>query len=98
MNRTLYVSHSGHLMDLSEIEELFTTVGDVEAVNLVANPQTLRAAQTGVIKMSTEQQAIDCLERFNGYNINGQILSVDIERAKQAVRVEVQTPRKKGAK
>lgn len=77
MNKTLYVCHSGQTLDLSAVEDLFTTVGDVKASQFVTAPDSTGAAKLGAIEMVSVQQAIDCAERFNGHLMNGHVLSVD---------------------
>lgn len=76
MNKTLYVCLPRQTTDLSALEELFTTVGDVTGKNLERNPYSLNEAMIGIIEMSTEKQAVDCMERFHGYVMNGYALSI----------------------
>lgn len=79
MSKTLYVRHSGQTLDLSAIADLFTTVGDVEHAKLEAFPESLKATKMGVFEMSTEQQALDCADRFHGHVVNGYSLSVRLQ-------------------
>lgn len=82
MNRALQVRHSGRTLDLSAIEDLFTTVGDVEHSRLEVNPESAIGSKTGILVMSTEQQASDCAERFNGHVVDGFPLSVNLSGPK----------------
>ncbi|NJL24426.1 MAG: hypothetical protein HC902_04165 [Calothrix sp. SM1_5_4] len=86
MSRTLYVRHSGQTLDMSAIEGLFTTVGDVEKTSIEAGPGSVVAALIGVFEMSTEQQASDCVDRFHCYVMNGQPLSV--RREPPSIRIK----------
>ena len=80
MSRTLYVSRV-EKADLSDLEDLFSTVGDVESSNVEKIPDSGQEPEFGIFEMATEQQAMDCAERFNGYNLtNGNYLSVSIQR------------------
>jgi hypothetical protein len=79
MDNTLYVSHSGQTMDLSQLEDLFSTVGDVLDTRLEINPASTKAAKMGVFKISTAQQALDCTEQFHGHMISGFLLSVKLQ-------------------
>jgi riboflavin synthase alpha subunit len=83
MSKTLYVCHSGQTLDLPAIEDLFTTVGDVEKSQFVTTTNSTNAAKVGAIEMATTQQALDCAERFNGHSMNGHVLSVDTKRPKE---------------
>jgi RNA recognition motif-containing protein len=75
MSKTLYVSNLGQQINLAELEDLFTTVGDVASKRLEMIAGT-SMYEFGIIEMDTEQQASDCVTRFNGSEINGQALSV----------------------
>jgi len=76
VNKTLYVNNLRQSADLSDLEDLFSTVGDVETRRLEAHLQSLNGAGYGVFEMATERQAADCIERFNGSTALGQTLSV----------------------
>lgn len=67
------------------LEDLFMCVGDVQAQRLELIPESGQRLEFGVFEMSTEQQAADCVERFNGYSINGNQLAVVLERPKAKV-------------
>jgi len=76
MSNILYVQHSGQTLDLSALEDLFSTVGDVDRKSLEINPLSPNATMRGVFEMSSVQQALDCATRFHGRVINGHSLSV----------------------
>jgi RNA recognition motif-containing protein len=78
----LYVSNVGHSADLSMLEDLFLTVGDVTTQRLELIPESGHSMEFGIFEMSTEQQAADCVERFNGLTINGKQLAIVSERPK----------------
>lgn len=82
MNKTLFVRHSGRTLDLSAITDLFTTVGDVVSAKLEVIPESAKATKMGVFEMSTEQQASDCADRFNGHVFEGSTMSVKFLRGK----------------
>lgn len=80
MSNIFYINNLGQKDDLSELESLFTTVGDVESLRLEIDQKTNRGI--GVVEMKTEQQALDCIERFDGHVVIGQTLSVTAGRPK----------------
>lgn len=82
MRNTLYVSNVAELGDLSVLEDLFTTVGDVRSQCLELIPESGHSMEFGIFEMSNNQQAADCIERFNGHTINGKQLAIVSERPK----------------
>lgn len=81
MRKTLYVARVRLASDLGEIEDLFATVADVQSQRLELIPES-GTFPFGVFEMRTEQDAADCLERFNGQEFNGRQLSIVSERPK----------------
>lgn len=91
MRTLLYVSNVVEVADLSMLEDLFTTVGDVKAQHLELIPESGHRTEFGVFEMSTEQQAFDCVERFNGQTINGKQLAIVSERPKTRKRAKLKS-------
>jgi hypothetical protein len=77
-----YVSNVGQQADLCLLEDLFLTVGDVKAQHLELIPESGHRMEFGIFEMSTEQQAADCVERFNGHIFNGRSLVLVLDRPK----------------
>ncbi len=95
MRKSLYVSQVGQSSDLCALEDLFATVADVQSQRLEMIPES--SSQTfGVFEMSNEQDATDCMERFNGQELNGQRLRIVCERPKPRPIPEIKAaPRKR---
>lgn len=66
MSSTLYVSRVSEA-DLSALEDLFSTVGDVQSCRVEAIPESGQQTDFGIFEMASAQQSSDCVERFNGY-------------------------------
>lgn len=80
MSCTLYISRVSEA-DLSALEDLFTTVGDVISRHVELIPESGHRTEFGVFEMATEQQTSDCMERFNGYRYSdNRFLSVVASR------------------
>lgn len=80
MSSTLYVSRVSKA-DISALEDLFMTVGDVQSCRIEAIPESGQQTDFGVFEMATEQQSSDCVERFNGYPYcEGHSLSLTADR------------------
>ncbi|MGE0528072.1 MAG: hypothetical protein AB7G93_06680 [Bdellovibrionales bacterium] len=75
MSKTLYIHRLGEI-ELSEVEFLFSSVGDVADIRAEIHPDSRIGTRFGVVEMATEQQAADCIDRFNGQFKFGQTLSV----------------------
>lgn len=75
MRKTLYVARVRLGSDLGDIEDLFATVADVQSQRLENIPES-GSLPFGVFEMQSEQDAEDCLERFNGQELNGNRLSI----------------------
>ncbi len=84
MGKFFYVNNLGQSADLSEFELLFTTVGDVESLRLESYQESDRGF--GVFEMKTEQQAIDCIDRFHGKSLKGQTMSICSNKPKPTPR------------
>lgn len=100
MNNIFYVSRLGSI-SLTELESLFSLVGDVKSAHEEALLHSTVGTQFGVIEMQSEQQASDCIERFNGHEILGQRLSLSKTRPViSQVKIEIQavTKRRSGGK
>jgi hypothetical protein len=76
MSRIFYVNNLRQASDLSELESMFSLVGDVESQRMESHLHSSRGVGFGVFEMATEQQAADCIERFHGVTLLGYPLSV----------------------
>jgi hypothetical protein len=79
MNNVFYISRLGPI-SLVELESLFSLVGDVKSIHAEALMHSSVGTRFGIIEMENEQQASDCIERYNGQQELGQTLS--LSRAK----------------
>ena len=75
MSSIIYVNPLGQIL-LSELESLFTLVGDVRSMQARDLTDSAVGTRFGVIEMETPQQAADCIERFNGHQLLGHRLAV----------------------
>ena len=72
----LYVRNLPAEFDSSDLEDLFTTVGNVLTATIEMDPTTGQSRGHGRVEMSCEREAADCIERFNGYPLQGATLIV----------------------
>lgn len=76
MGTKLYVRNFGTQLDATALEDLFMTVGDVESAVVSIDSSTGVERRVGYVKMATEQQAMDCIHRFNGQSNQGYTMIV----------------------
>lgn len=88
MRKTLYVARVRLGSDLGDIEDLFATVADVQSQRLESIPES-GSLPFGVFEMHSEQDAADCLERFNGQELNGHRLSIVCDRPRIIPKPEI---------
>jgi|SRR5665213_1674209 len=76
VNKRLYVRNLNASVDSSDLEDMFTIVGNVQSAQVVIDTLTGMSKCVGYVEMSTEQEAVDCIQRFHNQPTDGQILSV----------------------
>ena len=87
MIKKLYVRNLARSMNSSSLEDIFTTVGDVVSSLIPVDPSTGVSLCVGYVEMSTEQQAADCIDRFHGHKIGGQVLSVQEDKPRPLIPI-----------
>jgi RNA recognition motif-containing protein len=55
---------------------MFTTVGNVESATVMTSPETGLSLGYGYVEMATPEEAMDCIERFHGFEKDGLRLAV----------------------
>src|SRR6266404_7668072 len=75
-NKRLYVRNLNSSVDSSDLEDIFTMVGNVQSAQVVIDTLTGLSKCVGYVEMSTVQEAADCIARFHNQPHEGQILSV----------------------
>ena len=76
MGTKLYIQNLDASVDSSELESMFTTVGDVASARVSMITNSNGDVRVGYVQMATEEQAADCIDRFNGQSRNGLTLIV----------------------
>ena len=70
----LYVGNLSYSVTNSELEDLFTTNGEVKQINII------EGKGFGLIEMSTQAEAEEAKEALNGQDFKGRTLRVDVAR------------------
>lgn len=63
-----------------ELRDLFSEAGNVESVALINDKMSGRPKGFGFVEMSTEDEANKAIEMFNGYDMNGRNIIVNMAR------------------
>lgn len=76
MLKKLYIQNINALVDSSLLNDMFSAVGEV--VNASVEIKNTRGTdyRVGYVEMSTRQEALDGIDRFNGQKKHGSILVV----------------------
>jgi len=66
MGKRLYVGGIPFQANEEEIRELFSTIGEVESVKIITDPQTGRSRGFGFVEMLSEDDAMRAISNLNG--------------------------------
>ena len=60
------------------LRELFATAGTVESAAVVTDRDTGRSRGFGFVEMSTAEEAAEAVKKFNGQEVDGRTLKVEL--------------------
>jgi RNA recognition motif-containing protein len=84
MSRKLYVGNLPYTIGENELQELFSTVGGVESVNVMRDQATGRARGFAFVEMNTDEGAQKAINELHEYQLGGRNLTVNEARPKPA--------------
>jgi RNA recognition motif-containing protein len=76
MGKKLYVRNLNDLIDSDTLEEMFSAVGTVMAASVEVKQVRGNDYRVGYVEMTTEQEAVDSIDRFHGQKCQGLVLVV----------------------
>lgn len=76
MGKKLYVGNLGYSVTASTLEELFASVGEVTAVNLITDRMTGRSRGFAFVEMAESADAQKAIAELNGRDVDGRALKV----------------------
>ena len=85
MSKRIYVGNLSYTTTEEELEDLFTTYGDVLSCTVPADRETGRARGYGFVEMS-EADAAKAIEALNGQDFGGRDLRVNEARPRDDSR------------
>ena len=77
MSMKLYVGNLSFETSSSELQTLFAQMGTVESVSLIEDRDTGRSRGFGFVEMSTKEEGVAAIEKFNGQELGGRALKVN---------------------
>lgn len=82
MGLKLYVGNMPYETGEQELQELFSSAGTVDSVNVMRDRDTGRARGFAFVEMANEADAQNAISTLNNYNYNGRNLTVNEARPK----------------
>jgi len=80
MSKKLYVGNLPFSIEDAELSRLFAQAGTVASARVVLDPATGRKRGFGFVEMSSEDEAQAAVNMFNGSDVEGRTIVVDIAR------------------
>jgi RNA recognition motif-containing protein len=73
----LYVGNLAFQTTSEELQTMFAQAGTVESVSLIEDRETGRSRGFGFVEMSTKEEGVAAIEKFNGTDLGGRALNVN---------------------
>ena len=80
MAKKLYVGGLPYSTTDSTLKDIFGVAGTVESATIIIDKMTNRSKGFGFVEMSTEEEAQKAIEMFNGKEIDGKAVTVNVAR------------------
>jgi RNA recognition motif-containing protein len=83
METKLYVGNLSYNMSEGDLQRLFAEAGEVKEVSLIMDRTTRQSKGFGFVEMATDADAQKAIEMFNGYDVDGRKLIVNVARPRE---------------
>ena len=83
MSTKLYVGNLSFRVTSEDLQEHFSTAGEVNSANVVTDRETGRSRGFGFVEMATEDGANNAIAQFNGQEYDGRNLVVNEARPRE---------------
>jgi cold-inducible RNA-binding protein len=80
MSQKLFVGGLPFSTSTTELSQLFNQVAGVESVEVITDRDTGRSRGFAFVQMSTSEAADEAVRKFNGYELGGRTLKVEISK------------------
>jgi RNA recognition motif-containing protein len=76
MGKKLYVGNLPFNTTDESLQEIFAQSGSVQSAKIITDRDTGRSKGFGFVEMSSDQEAADAIQRFNGADYGGRAMTV----------------------
>jgi RNA recognition motif-containing protein len=83
MEKKLYVGNLSYETTEDELRTLFAQAGTVESAALIKDRDTGRSKGFAFVEMSNQSEAEKAISMFNGYQMSGRALKVNMARPRE---------------
>jgi RNA recognition motif-containing protein len=80
MGKKLYVGNLPYTTNDQSLHDFFAQAGTVESAKVITDRDSGRSKGFGFVEMSSDQEAADAINRFNGLDMDGRAISVSEAR------------------
>lgn len=77
MGKKLYIGNLGYEVTQQDLQDLFAQVGTCESVAVIMDRTTGQSRGFGFVEMSSNAEAQQAIQRFNGHDFKGRALRVN---------------------
>ena len=83
MTNKLYVGNLSYQVSEKDLEELFSKAGTVESVKIITDTYSGQSRGFGFVEMSSNEEAKEAINKFNGYSLKDREIVVSEARPKR---------------
>ena len=76
MGKKLYVGNLPFTANDESLQEIFAQAGSVQSAKVIMDRDTGRSKGFGFVEMSSDQEAADAIQKFNGADYGGRSMTV----------------------
>lgn len=80
----MYVSNLGFHTSEEELRKLFESFGKVSSAKVITDRETGRSRGFGFVEMDTNTEAVEAMNKLNGKEIEGRVISVTVARERES--------------
>ena len=84
MAHKLFIGGLAFSTSNDRLREVFAQVGNVESATVVTDRDTGQSRGFGFVEMASAEEAAKAVDKFNGQQVDGRTLKVEIANAKRA--------------
>ena len=83
MDNKLYVGNLSYSTNEAALQTMFEQAGAVKSVQIIKDRDTGRSKGFGFVEMATQEEAEKAITLFNGKDVDGRALKVNIARPRE---------------